>query len=182
MNWLELTIETAPGGIDTLAAALAAGGFADLVLEDQDQMEEFLEENRQYWDYIDEELQQKLQGLSRIKLYIEKADEAALSRHGADIALCLQLPVGALDGIGVNGKASRQFPHRGHFFISPQHAGQYQLPEALLHLLVDGPGVPVIDGDHRYHLRVLSVLSALVQLWYTTASPPLSRPLSNLKK
>ena len=80
MNWLELTIETAPGGIDTLAAALTAGGFADLVLEDQDQMEEFLEENRQYWDYIDEQLQESMQGLCQIKLYLENTDRAGLTR------------------------------------------------------------------------------------------------------
>jgi len=39
-----------------------------------------LEENRAYWDYIDEALQQKLQGLSRIKLYLEDTDEAGKAR------------------------------------------------------------------------------------------------------
>jgi len=77
MNYLEFTIHTAPGRIEDTAAALTAGGFADLVLEDQGEFESFLEENRACWDYIDEELQEKLQGLSCIKLYLEDTDTAS---------------------------------------------------------------------------------------------------------
>ena len=80
MEYLEITIHTAPAGIDTVATALTAGGFSDLVVEDQQEFESFLEENRACWDYIDEELQQQLQGLSQIKLYLEKEDTPALTR------------------------------------------------------------------------------------------------------
>ena len=80
MAWLEMTIQTNSGEIEQVAAALTAGGFADLVLEDQAEFETFLDENRAYWDYIDEEFQNRLQGLSRIKLYLESDDEAALAR------------------------------------------------------------------------------------------------------
>ena len=80
MAWLELTVTTAPGGIEKAANLLTAGGFEDLVLEDQAEFETFLEENRAYWDYIDEQLQQSLQGLSRIKLYLETTDSAGLQK------------------------------------------------------------------------------------------------------
>lgn len=80
MDYLELIIATISGGIDTVAAALTAGGFADLVIEDQVEFESFLEDNREYWDYIDEKLQDQLQGLSQIKLYLEDGDEAGLTR------------------------------------------------------------------------------------------------------
>ena len=80
MNYLEFTVHTLPGGIEDTAAALTAGGFADLVLEDQGEFESFLEENRACWDYIDEELQEKLQGLSCIKLYLEDTDTAGRSK------------------------------------------------------------------------------------------------------
>ena len=80
MNWLEITIETAPSTIEDVAARLTSGGFADLVIEDQAEFEEFLQENRSCWDYIDEELQEKLSGLSRIKLYLEDTDTAAMER------------------------------------------------------------------------------------------------------
>ena len=80
MAWLELKIDTIPSSIDDVAAALTAGGFADLVIEDQQEFESFLDENRAYWDYIDETLQDQLQGLSCIKLYLEDSDAAGLAR------------------------------------------------------------------------------------------------------
>ena len=80
MDWLEVTVTTAPAGIENLAAALTAGGFDDLLLEDQAELETFLEQNRAYWDYIDENLQKKLQGVSQIKLYLEDTDTAGMAR------------------------------------------------------------------------------------------------------
>ena len=80
MDYLELTVATSGNGIDTVAACLTAGGFDDLVIEDQQEFESFLADNRQYWDYIDETLQEKLEGLSQIKLYLEQSDKAGLAR------------------------------------------------------------------------------------------------------
>ena len=78
MAWLEITVNTKPGGVEALATALTGLGFEDFCIEDQQEFESFLEENREYWDYIDEGLQQELQGLSRIKLYIEDTDTRSL--------------------------------------------------------------------------------------------------------
>ena len=80
MAWLEITINTDSKHINSVATRLTAQGFSELVIEDQEEFETFLEGNRDYWDYIDEEFQQKLQGLSRIKLYLEDTDTAALER------------------------------------------------------------------------------------------------------
>lgn len=80
MSWLEITVTTAPTGIDKVATELTARGFADLVLEDQQELEGFLEQNRAYWDYIDESLQSQLQGLSRIRLYLEDTDTAGMQQ------------------------------------------------------------------------------------------------------
>ena len=80
MAWLEITIDTDSAHIESTAAALTAQGFAELVIEDQAEFETFLDENRAYWDYIDEDLQEKLQGLSHIKIYLEDSDEAGLAK------------------------------------------------------------------------------------------------------
>ena len=80
MAWLEITVNTAPENIEAVAAALTAGGFSDLLIEDQAEFSDFLDQNRAYWDYIDEELEKKLQGLSRIKLYLEDTDKNGLSQ------------------------------------------------------------------------------------------------------
>ena len=97
MAWLEITINTAQNNADEIAAKLTANGFSDLMIEDQEQFEDFLEQNRAYWDYIDEQLQQQLQGLSRIKLYLEDTDTASLDRLQALTAsLCLPMTVEAM--------------------------------------------------------------------------------------
>ena len=80
MAWLEITIDTQSDKIESAAATLTARGFSDLVIEDQQEFESFLEDNREYWDYIDESLQEKLQGLSHIKVYLEDTDQASLTR------------------------------------------------------------------------------------------------------
>ena len=85
MAWLEITIKTTGDRIDSVATALTARGFSELVIEDQGEFETFLDENRAYWDYIDESLQEKLQGLSNIKLYLEDTDEAGMERLTAAV-------------------------------------------------------------------------------------------------
>ena len=80
MNWLEITVETAANNIEDVAACLTAGGFSDLVIEDQAEFEDFLQENRSCWDYIDEDLQKQLEGLSRIKLYLEDTDTTGMEK------------------------------------------------------------------------------------------------------
>ena len=93
MAWLEITVNTAADTVDTVAAQLTARGFSDLVIEDQEEFETFLEENRAYWDYIDEDFQQKLKGLSRVKLYLEDTDKAGLARLRdtvSDLGLTMQ--------------------------------------------------------------------------------------------
>ena len=80
MAWLEITIDTVSEKINSVVTVLTAKGFSDLVIEDQAEFETFLEENRAYWDYIDETLQEKLQGLSHIKLYLEDTDSAGMER------------------------------------------------------------------------------------------------------
>ena len=80
MAWLEITIQTQSADIEHVAAALTAGGFEDLVIEDQEEFETFLDQNRAYWDYIDEDFQKKLQGLSNIKLYLEDTDAAGMKK------------------------------------------------------------------------------------------------------
>ena len=92
MAWLEITLDTDSKKIDSVAAQLTAQGFAELVIEDQAEFETFLDENRAYWDYIDEDLQEKLQGLSHIKLYLEDTDTKARA-HLTQGAQNLKLPM-----------------------------------------------------------------------------------------
>ena len=100
MAWLEITIDTASKQIERIATALTAKGFSDLVIEDQTEFEEFLDQNRAYWDYIDEELEQKLQGLSHIKLYLEDTYLSSMARLEKTVAeLNLTMNVAAMPDV-----------------------------------------------------------------------------------
>ena len=57
-------------------AALGAEGF---VIENEDDFKDFLDNNQQYWDYVDSELEAAYSGVSRIKLYLmDDADGEAI--------------------------------------------------------------------------------------------------------
>ena len=80
MQWLEITIATENRTMEAVAEALTFAGFSDLVMEDGEAFTRFLEDNREYWDYIDESLEKELSGLSRIKLYLEEDDREGMTR------------------------------------------------------------------------------------------------------
>ncbi len=76
MQWLELTVDTASGGIDLLETALTLNGFDSFVVDDEAEFHTFLETNRDYWDIVDEDLARSLDGVSRLRLYLEDRPDA----------------------------------------------------------------------------------------------------------
>lgn len=80
MYYLEVSIQTDPQAIETVAALLSAEGFDNMVIEDQSELEGFLQDNKAYWDYIDENLQKQLEGLCRIRLFLENTDTQGMER------------------------------------------------------------------------------------------------------
>lgn len=74
-NWLEVTVETTDVEMDALAARLTMNGAEALVLESESDFQTFLEQNRQYWDYVDDALLERMRGVARIKFYVTD-DEA----------------------------------------------------------------------------------------------------------
>lgn len=81
MQWIELTVTTASGGIELLCAALTEHGFDSFVVEDGREFDEFLEDSKEYWDYVDEALSEKMQTLSQVRLYLsEETAESDLLR------------------------------------------------------------------------------------------------------
>lgn len=71
MQWIEAAFRSSPEDIDALCERLTALGAEGLVIEDEADFRRFLEQNRQYWDYVDEELESRYRGVSRVKLYVE---------------------------------------------------------------------------------------------------------------
>lgn len=70
IKWLEVAISTAPDQLDEVCAKLTAAGMDGLVIEDEEEFLNFLEQNKQYWDYVDQELLDKMKGVTRVKFYV----------------------------------------------------------------------------------------------------------------
>ena len=77
MEWTEVTIKTTSAAIELVADRLTALGYDSFIVDDEAEFQEFLEENRRYWDYVDDELAQKMHGLSQIRLYLEQTADVA---------------------------------------------------------------------------------------------------------
>ena len=77
MEWLELKIDTSPSGLDAVTELLEQQGVTGVIIDDENDFKDFLEHNRQYWDYVDEELLREKAGVSRVTFYLER-NEAAL--------------------------------------------------------------------------------------------------------
>lgn len=75
MDWLELHIDTSPAGLEPVETLLSTLGIDGVIIDDQGEFETFLEENRQYWDYVDEDLRRQMAGKSRITFYLERGEE-----------------------------------------------------------------------------------------------------------
>ena len=175
MEYLELTVQTAGDSIEDVAAALTAGGFEDLVIEDQGEFETFLEENRAYWDYIDETLQSQLQDLSQIKLYIEKDDTAALARLEALLDQLRQKPgMGALN-LSVKELAETNWEESWKDNYPPQPVGRKltvlpywlagQDTEGRLQVILD-PGLTFGTGAHASTQMVMEAMEETVASGY----------------
>ena len=88
MQWLELTVQTTPQVIDLVAANLTMLGYDRFILDDESDFQAFLEENRQYWDYVDEALARSMQGVSRIRIYLEDGPAAEAQVNALRAELC----------------------------------------------------------------------------------------------
>ena len=88
MNWLELHIDTVHGGLDTVEALLSSLDIDGVVIDDETDFQEFLENNHQYWDYVDEDLEKSMQGKSRVTFYLP-ADETGFAKV-AEVRIALQ--------------------------------------------------------------------------------------------
>ena len=168
MAWLEITVETPSGQTDRVCTLLTAKGFSDLVIEDQQEFENFLEDNRAYWDYIDESLQEKLQGLSQIKLYLEDTDTAALEELKALASQQnLQLRVETMADVDWSESWKDNYPPQEvgeslvvlpYWLADSDHAGRKPV-------ILD-PGLTFGTGAHPSTQMVLQTMEELVKPGY----------------
>ena len=75
MRWLEIHIDTNHAGLEEVQALLSGADVDNVMIEDEEDFRDFLENNRDYWDYVDEDLERQMAGRSRITFYLEAGEQ-----------------------------------------------------------------------------------------------------------
>lgn len=69
-EWIKVSIETTSEGIEPLYGMLLSMGIEGAEIEDEADFENFLENNKRYWDYVDEELLEAKKGPTTVSVYL----------------------------------------------------------------------------------------------------------------
>ena len=167
IKWVEVTLTAAAGQLDELAARLTARGVTGMVIEDEDDFRRFLEQNRQYWDYVDDELLEKMKGAARIKLYVtDDADgEADFHRFTDGLGeqvLVERTPLASNDWATSWQKYYQPLPAGERLYIVPDWLRSTPLPEGKTPIYLN-PGLTFGTGNHASTRMCLAELEDLVR-------------------
>lgn len=177
-NWMEITVDTTSEGIEPVSGLLISFDVSGIVIEDEADFQEFLRNNRAYWDYVDEKLMEKTRGVCRVKFYLSDDEEGkkALGRiRGALLDLPGRLPDLRLGTLrlqiaGVknedwenNWKAYyKPFPVGERLFIVPEWERETPVPEGRVPLYLN-PGLIFGTGSHASTRLCLAALERHVR-------------------
>ena len=75
MDWTKVTVYTTTDGIEPVSGRLMQLGITGLVIEDESEFNDFLEETKDTWDYVDEDLVSAMSGDTRVIAYV--SDDAS---------------------------------------------------------------------------------------------------------
>ena len=164
--WLEVILNTKAEDLDDLCAKLIANGVPGLAVEEEEEFRAFLEENRQYWDYVDEALLDQMKGVSRVKLYVtDDADgQAQLKTYLAGIDLpYTTIPLREYDWAHSWQKYYRPLAIGKRLYIVPEwERDTAAVPEGAVRLLMN-PGLTFGTGSHASTRLCLEGVEAHVQ-------------------
>ena len=66
MDWIKVTIFTTSEGIEPITGRLYQLGITGIEIEDEQDFKDFLENNKQYWDYVDDDLIREKEGETKV--------------------------------------------------------------------------------------------------------------------
>lgn len=87
MDWIKVTIFTSKNGIEPVCDLLYDMGITGTQIEDESDFTEFLEENTQFWDYVDDELMEQKKGETKVIIYLEDNESFSDTVSGIKSAL-----------------------------------------------------------------------------------------------
>ena len=174
LNWLEIHIDTNHAGLEAVEAMLSSLDVDGVVIDDETEFREFLEDNRQYWDYVDEDLERRMEGLSRVTFYLQ-ADEAGFAKLG-EVRIALEALRGTRQDCGslimsLNNLADEDWENNWKQYYKPIEIGERLLvipkweqadPRGRVPLYLD-PGLTFGTGDHATTRLCLAALEKTVR-------------------
>lgn len=101
MNWIKVSIFTTSEGIEPVSGRLYQLGIAGLEIEDEQDFKDFLENNSQYWDYVDDELIKKMAGETKVRTYV--SDDTA----GRELLIAIKSTIDELKSLDGNNEFGR---------------------------------------------------------------------------
>ncbi len=87
MDWIKVTIFTSKQGIEPVCDMLYDMGITGTQIEDESDFNEFLTENTQFWDYVDDELMEQKKGETKVIIYLEDNESFSDTVSGIKSAL-----------------------------------------------------------------------------------------------
>ncbi len=149
-KWLEIIFNVKTADLDALSGHLINNGAPGLVVEDEAEFHRFLEDNRQYWDYVDDALLEQMRGVSRIKLYVtDDADGSAqLARYTDGLSLPYEThPLQESDWAHSWQKYYHPMPVGQRLYIVPDWERAAPIPPGRVPLYLN-PGLTFGTGSH----------------------------------
>ncbi|MCI8403440.1 MAG: 50S ribosomal protein L11 methyltransferase [Clostridia bacterium] len=101
MNWIKVSIFTTSEGIEPVSGRLYQLGIAGLEIEDEQDFKDFLENNSQYWDYVDDELIKRMAGETKVRTYV--SDDTA----GRELLIAIKSTIDELKSLDENDEFGR---------------------------------------------------------------------------
>ena len=165
LTWLEITINTTGDDLDALTARLTANGVVGLVIEDENDFKQFLEQNRQYWDYVDDELLQRMEGAAQVKFYVtdDEDGQAQLRQYTAGLEgyEILSVPLKENDWATSWQKYYKPLAVGEKLYIIPEWEKGRALPEGKTPVWLN-PGLTFGTGSHASTQLCLEALEQAV--------------------
>ena len=70
MDWIKVTVFTTSEGIEPVTGRMYQLGITGIEIEDEQDFKDFLENNKQYWDYVDDDLIRQKEGETKVNVYV----------------------------------------------------------------------------------------------------------------
>ena len=150
IKWLEVAVNTTPERLDEVTAKLTANGMAALVIEDEGEFRQFLEQNRQYWDYVDQELLDRMRGVTRVKFYVTDDDQGRGQLAGYTQGLDCEYttaPLSENDWAYSWQKYYKPLAVGERLYVVPEWEKEKPVPEGRVPLYLN-PGLTFGTGSH----------------------------------